>query len=226
MLLPAFEDAHEGVSVKVIAVGSGEALALGRRRDADILLVHSPADEIAFMESGYGERRLPVMANDFIIAGPPEDPVGVRGLEDATEALRRIAAARAQWISRGDSSGTHRKELRLWQDAGVSPTVHTDVGQGMGEALTIASERDGYLLSDRGTYLALSPNLHLDVLVEGDARLLNPYSVITVRGARNARDADLLADWLVSDAAAALIRDFGSDRFGQPLFIPAVDTDG
>ncbi|HEX6306954.1 MAG TPA: substrate-binding domain-containing protein [Longimicrobiales bacterium] len=226
VLLPAFERQHESVSIKVIAVGSGEAIALGRRGDADVLLVHSPPDEEAFMAAGHGARRLPVMANDFVIAGPPEDPAGIRGERDVTVALRRIAAAGAPFVSRGDSSGTHRKELLLWAAAGESGAAHSDVGQGMGEALMIASERGAYILSDRGTFLALSPNLRLEVLVQGDARLMNPYSVITVRGARNARDADLFAEWLVSRTAAELIRDFGRDRFGQALFHPAADTSG
>ncbi|HEX6135018.1 MAG TPA: substrate-binding domain-containing protein [Longimicrobiales bacterium] len=224
VLLPAFEEQHDGVKVKVIAVGSGEAIALGRHGDADVLLVHSPPDELAFMAAGFGERRLPVMANDFVLAGPPEDPAQIRGERDVTAALRRLAAAGAAFVSRGDSSGTHRRELVLWNEAGVTTDTRSDVGQGMGEALMIASERGAYLLTDRGTFLALSPNLQLEILVQGDPRLINPYSVITVRGARNSRDANLFADWLVSPAAAALIRDFGSDRFGQPLFFPAVDS--
>lgn len=206
--------------VTVIAVGSGEAIALGRRGDADILLVHSAADELAFMASGRGDRRMPVMANDFIIAGPPEDPAGVRGGHDARDALRRIASAQARFVSRGDSSGTHRKELRLWNAAGIDPPARMEVGQGMGEALTIASERGAYILSDRGTYRALSRSLRLDILVEGDSALTNPYSVITVRGARNHAAADVFADWLVSEEAGHIIRTFGIDRFGEPLFFP------
>lgn len=223
-LIPAFERAHGDVRVKVIAVGSGEAMALGRRRDADVLLVHSPADEEAFMTAGHGVRRLPVMANDFVIAGPPSDPVGVRGTASAIEALQRLAASAAAFVSRGDSSGTHRKELALWTAAGTEPGTRMEVGQGMGEALTIASERGAYILTDRGTYLALSDNLRLDVLVEGDDLLKNPYSVITVSDSRHPESADAFADWLVSRDAAGMIRVFGVDRFDQPLFFPAVDN--
>ncbi|HSK18011.1 MAG TPA: substrate-binding domain-containing protein [Longimicrobiales bacterium] len=223
-LIPAFERAHGDVRVKVIAVGSGEAMALGRRRDADVLLVHSPADEEAFMAAGHGLRRLPVMANDYVIAGPPSDPAGVRGMASAVAALRRLAASNAAFVSRGDSSGTHRKELELWAATGTEPQTRMEVGQGMGEALTIASERGVYILTDRGTYLALSDNLRLEVLVEGDDLLRNPYSVITVSGSRHPESADAFADWLVSRDAAEMIRMFGVDRFGQPLFFPAVGT--
>jgi tungstate transport system substrate-binding protein len=223
VLIPAFERERDDIRIKVIAVGSGEAMTLGRRGDADILLVHSPADEEAFMAAGHGERRLPVMANDFVIAGPPEDPAGVRDEPGVVAALRQIAARGASFISRGDNSGTHRKELALWAQAGTLPRTRSEVGQGMGEALTIASERGAYILSDRGTYLALSSNLRLEVLVQGDAPLANPYSVITVRGSRNGQDANAFADWIVSADAARLIRTFGVDRFGQPLFFPAAD---
>lgn len=224
VLMPAFERAHGDVRIKVIAVGSGEAMALGRRRDADVLLVHSPPDEAAFMAAGHGHRRLPVMANDYVIAGPPSDPVGVRDAESAVEALRRLAASEVAFVSRGDSSGTHRRELALWAAAGTEPRTRVEVGQGMGEALTIASERGVYILTDRGTYLALSDNLRLAVLVQGDDLLKNPYSVITVSGSRHEDAADVFAEWLVSRDAAEMIRVFGIDRFGEPLFFPAVDT--
>jgi tungstate transport system substrate-binding protein len=221
VLIPAFERTHEDVRIKVIGVGSGEAMALGRRGDADILLVHSPAEEEAFMAAGHGRRREPVMANDFVIAGPPDDPARIRGEPSVIEALRRIAAQDAPFISRGDGSGTHRKEQGLWEAAGASPASRSEVGQGMGEALTIASERGAYVLSDRGTYLALSDYLRLEVLSEGDPLLSNPYTVITVADSRNAVNADAFADWLTSPEAAELIGAFGVERFGQPLFFPA-----
>jgi tungstate transport system substrate-binding protein len=201
-------------------------MVLGRRGDADILLVHSPADEESFMAAGYGARRLPVMANDFIIAGSPDDPAGIRDDISVVSALRRIAARGAPFVSRGDGSGTHRKELELWTAAGTLPRTRMEVGQGMGEALTIASERGAYILSDRGTYLSLSNNLRLEVLVQGDALLKNPYSVITVRGSRNADAAEALAEWLTSEDAAERIRTYGVAGWGQPLFFPAVDAPG
>lgn len=222
-LIAAFEREHEDVRIKVIAAGSGEAMALGRRGDADILLVHSPAEEQVFMAAGHGVQRLPVMWNEFVIVGPPEDPAGVRGESSAIAALRRIAARDAAFVSRGDSSGTHLRELELWEAAGTTPVTRAEVGQGMGEALTIASERGAYVLSDRGTYLALSENLRLDVLVEGDPRLVNPYHVITVRDSRNAEHARAFAEWLISPRAAALIRAHGAAGSGQPLFIPGAD---
>lgn len=203
-------------------MGTGEALALGRRGDADVLLVHAPADERAFMDAGHGSRRLPVMYNDYVIVGPPDDPAGVRGA-DVSTALDRIARL-GSFISRGDSSGTHRRELGIWAASQVAASVRdrarVEIGQGMGEALTIASEREAYTLTDRGTYLALRDALALEVLVEGGADLINPYSVITVTGALHERAADALADWLTGDSAAALIRTFGIETHGEPLFFP------
>jgi tungstate transport system substrate-binding protein len=221
VLIPAFEAVAGGIRVKIIAVGTGEALALGRRRDADVLLVHSPADEEAFMRAGHGTRRLPVMRNSYVIVGPAADPAGIRGL-DAPAALRAIAAHRGGFVTRGDSSGTHRRELRLWREAGLAPdeVARIDVGQGMGEALMITSERAAYALTDRGTWLALRRRLALDLLVEGGADLANDYSVITVEGARHAAAADRFADWITSPDGAAVIRTYGVDEFGEPLFIP------
>lgn len=225
VLIRAYTDERDDVRIKVIAVGSGEAMALGRRRDADILLVHSPGDEEAFMAAGHGARRLPVMANEYVLVGPPDDPGGVRGERSVVAALRRIAMRDAPFVSRGDSSGTHRKELALWAAAGTLPQLRAEVGQGMGEALTIASERGAYILSDRGTYLALGDNLRLEVLVQGDTLLANPYSVITVRGSHNAQHAADFAEWLVSPAAAEVIRSFGTDEYGASLFFPAPSRD-
>ena len=227
VLLPAFERAHPAYRIKLVAVGSGEALALGRRRDADVLLVHSPAAEKTFMADGHGVRRLAVMYNDFVLVGDSADRARTRGLSDIVEAFRRIAHAHARFAARGDQSGTHVKELALWREAGLAPasdsaahTWYVDVGQGMGETLRIASETGAYTLTDRGTYLALRNTLHLVVLVQGDPRLRNPYSVIEVRGARNAAGARAFADWIVSPPAQQLIGALGRDRFAQPLFIP------
>lgn len=226
VLLPAFQRAHPEYRLKLIAVGTGEALALGRRRDADVLLVHAPAEEAVFMRAGHGRTHRPVMTNDFVIIGPAEDPARVRDASDAGEALRRIAAARAVFVSRGDSSGTHRKELELWSVAGGRPpdprrAWYLEIGQGMGDALRVANERHGYTLSDRATFLFLGPVLELDVVLEGDAILFNPYAVITVAGARNEPGAEAFASWLVGPQARALIAEYGVERFGRRLFVPA-----
>jgi tungstate transport system substrate-binding protein len=213
--------------VKVIAVGTGEALALGRRRDADVLLVHSPADELVFMRQGHGARRLPVMYNDYVIVGPPEDPAGVKGSQHAVEALGRVVGGGGAFVSRGDSSGTHRRELSLWREA-IGQGAVTDVpdrieaGQGMGETLGIASERGAYTLTDRSTLAAMAHALRLQVLFEGDAMLRNDYSVITVTGAD--ANADVFADWITSSDGIGVIRRFGVESFGHPLFVPASDS--
>jgi tungstate transport system substrate-binding protein len=215
--------------VKVIAVGTGEALALGRRRDADVLLVHSPADEEAFMADGHGDRRLPVMYNDYVILGPNADPAGVATASGAATAMQRIAATGAPFVSRGDGSGTHRRELRLWEAAGVDAAAvasRLDVGQGMGETLAIASERGAYTLADRGTYLARRAMLQTDILLDGDPELINPYSVITVRGAKHPTHANEFVDWLTGPGGAAVIRSFGVEKFGRPLFFPTGNSAG
>lgn len=229
VLLPAFERAQPEYDVKVIAVGSGEALALGRRLDADVLLVHAPAAEKAFMADGYGAARRPVMSNAFVIAGPPDDPVGVGRASNASDALRRIAAAEAQFISRGDSSGTHYKELELWTRARLRPSRadhwYIEAGQGMGDVLRVASERGAYVLTDRGTLLSLAETLEIEALFERDTSLRNPYSVITVAGGRNSAGAQAFADWIVSPSPQTIIREYGRERFGEPLFAPALQPD-
>lgn len=221
-LLPAFAGSHPEYAIRLVAVGSGQALELGARGDADVLLVHSPAAETQFMAAGHGATRAAVMHNDYVIVGPAEDPAGVRG-RDAAHAFRRIAAAGAPFISRGDGSGTHAKELALWTRVGVAPTApwHVDVGQGMGETLAVAGERRAYTLADRGTYLFLKDRDGLEVLVEGDSVLFNPYHVIVPRRARNARGGRAFAAWITAPAAQALIGRHGVERYGQPLFTPA-----
>lgn len=220
VLLPAFE-AERGIGTRLIAVGSGQALELGRRGDADVLLVHSPVDEVQFMANGHGDRRDSVMENDFVIVGPASDPAGLRGGRDGVAALRAVAGAGAEWVSRGDDSGTHRLELRLRDEAGpgaVEDLRISDVGQGMAETLTIASERGAYVLTDRATLLTLGEVVALDVLVEGDERLRNVYSVIVTRRARDAALAEAFADWLLSPAAGGIIAAHGTDRHGTALF--------
>lgn len=224
--MPAFRRADPRFRVRAIAVGSGEALRLGARGDADVLLVHSPRAEEEFMAAGFGESRRHVMSNDFVLVGPPDDPAEVRGLGDAAAALRRIAEARAPFVSRGDESGTHAKERELWAAAGIAPAGpwYLEAGQGMGAVLVLANERGAYTLSDRGTYLTLRDQLRLTVLVEGDDRLKNEYSVIVVAGAANAEGARAFADWLISEEAQRLIGAFGVERYGRPLFVPSTEA--
>jgi tungstate transport system substrate-binding protein len=222
-MIPAFEQAHPEYDVVVVAVGSGEALELGRRRDADVLLVHSPVAESVFVAQQYGMERRAVMVNDFIIVGPGDDAGGVRAAGDAAAALRAIARNGAPFVSRGDDSGTHRKERALWKAADTVPAGkwYLEAGQGMGDVLAIASERLASTLTDRGTYLALRDRLDLQILLEGDPALLNPYGVIPVAGAANPEGAMAFTEWITSPAGQDLIAGFGVDRFGQPLFRPA-----
>jgi tungstate transport system substrate-binding protein len=222
VLLPAFRRERPEYRIRAVAVGSGEALRLAARGDADVLLTHSPQAEERFMAAGYGESRRPVMFNDFVILGPPDDPAGLRGLRDAVAAVRLIATSRATFVSRGDSSGTHARELELWSAADVAPSGswYLEAGQGMGAVLVLASEKGAYTLSDRGTYLNMRDRLRLAVAVEGDARLRNQYSVIVVAGAANPAGARTFADWITSPQGQRLIGGFGVDRFGRPLFTP------
>jgi tungstate transport system substrate-binding protein len=228
-LLPAFTK-DTGWQVKTLAVGSGQAIELGRRSEADVLLVHSPAAEQAFVaEGGAGQRRL-VMHNDFVLVGPANDPAGVRGA-DSTQAVAKIATAQALFVSRGDDSGTNAKEKDLWKRAGTAPagTWYQATGQGMGATLRVASEKAGYTLSDRATYLAQRDTLALDVLSEGDPGLLNVYHVIemtTGAGERVQPDgARAFADWIVSPPVQQQIGEFGRAKFGQPLFTPDAGKD-
>jgi tungstate transport system substrate-binding protein len=220
VLVPAFEAAHPGVRLRVIAVGSGQALELGRRGDADVLLVHAPGAEIDFMEGGHGRDRRPVMYNDFVVVGPPEDPAGIRALTDAALALRTVAESGESFLSRGDDSGTHVREVSLWREAGWSPPpgppVRLEAGQGMGETLVLAAERRMYTLADRGTFMAMQGRLRLEIMVDGGPDLANPYSVIVVKGTRNVEGADAFAGWLTSPAAVSVIESV--EVAGRPLF--------
>lgn len=225
VLVPAFENEADR-QVKTVAVGSGEAIELGSRGEADVLLVHSPDDEEEFMASGKGGTRRLVMHNDFVVVGPPDDPAGIRGMS-STAALERIAQnAEAPFISRGDDSGTHALELKLWDAAGVRPagSWYQETGQGMGATLRIADQKRAYTVADRGTYLSTEDSTDLDVLVTGEPRLLNVYHVIDVdpgAGPRvNAAGGRAFADWIVSPAAQRMIGAFGRKEFGRPLFVP------
>lgn len=221
-LLPRFQAAL-GVRVDVVSVGSGRALALGRSGDVDVLLVHDREGEEKFMQEGRGLSRRPVMANDFVIVGPVEDPARIRGVREARAAFSAIADAGALFFSRGDDSGTHRKEKHIWEQLGGVPRApwYVESGQGMGALLMMASEKRAYTLADRGTYLALRDKLSLAVLCEGDKELLNPYSVIVVNKGQAPRpEAEAFARWIVSDEARKAIAAFGVARFGRPLFQP------
>jgi len=223
VLIPAFNEAYPQYTVKVIAVGSGEAHALGESGDADVLLVHSPASEVTFMDEGFGVERKAVMYNDFIIVGPSAAPAKIKGLTDAVAAFTAIAQAKATFFTRGDDSGTHKKELSLWEKAKITPEGewYQTTGQGMGDTLTIADQAGGYTLADRATYLTKSKSLALELLVEGDKALFNQYHVITCAKGVNKQGATDFMNWIVSDEVQQeLIVTFGTDTFGQPLFVP------
>ena len=220
-LVPRFQD-QSGCSVKTVAVGSGEALELGEKGDADVLLVHSPEAEQEFMDGGHGVSRDAVMHNDFIVVGPAEDPANIKGAGSAAEAFTRIAKREAPFASRADESGTHTKELSIWEAAGIEPagSWYIETGQGMGETLTIAGQKRAYTLSDRGTFLA-TDNLDLDLLVDGGSDLLNPYHVIVVEGEGVNREcAQAFADWITSPETQEEIGRFGTAEYGEPLFFP------
>ena len=226
VILPDFV-AKSGVEVDVIAVGTGQALQLGKDGNADVLLVHARASEDAFMEEGHGVRREDVMYNDFVIVGPASDPAGIQGGSDAAAALTAIAEAEASFVSRGDESGTHTKEKSLWTAAGIEPAGdwYISAGQGMGDVLTMADEMEAYTLTDRATYLAMRlGGLDLEIVVEGDPVLFNPYGVIAVNPDKNANIkvdlANEFIDWLVSLPTQELISEYGVAEFGAPLFTP------
>ncbi|MBT9141328.1 MAG: Tungstate-binding protein TupA [Dehalococcoidia bacterium] len=225
-LIPMFEK-ETGYIVKTIAVGSGAALAMGERGEADVLLVHAPEKEKPLLASGNAISRELLMYNDFIIVGPAGDPAGIKGMKTAAEALARIAAKESLFISRGDNSGTHIKEMSIWKQAKIETkgNWYLETGFGMGQTLNIASEKRGYTLTDRGTYLAQKQHLTLDILVEGEAALLNIYHVKRVNPDKfskvNATGAKAFAGFMLSPAAQAATAKFGVDKFGQPLFFPA-----
>ncbi|MEZ4541750.1 MAG: substrate-binding domain-containing protein [Chloroflexota bacterium] len=235
-ILPGFEEANNA-RVDVVAVGTGQAIELGEAGDADVILVHARAREDAFVAEGHGINRRDVMYNDFVIVGPTADPAGVAGMPLASEALAAIAAANAPFASRGDDSGTHTKELSLWEAAGITPDPaggwYNSLGQGMGETLTFANEAGAYTLTDRGTFLSMRDSLSdLAVMVGGDSidgnadpALLNPYGVIPVNpdksDAINNELAEKFAAWITSDAVQQQIGEFGVDTYGQPLFYPS-----
>jgi tungstate transport system substrate-binding protein len=226
VLIPIFEK-KTGYFVKTIAVGSGQAMAMGQKGEADVLLVHSPEAEKKFVAEGYGINRRIIMHNDYVIVGPPGDTAQIKGVKSASDAFKKIASAQALFLSRADKSGTHSKEMDIWKASEIKPEGekwYQQTGLGMGQTLNVTAEKKGYTLSDRGTYLALKKNLGLDILVEGDAILLNIYHVIEVNPAKwpkvNAPGGKAFADFMVSNETQGIIKTFGVEKFGSPLFFP------
>ena len=228
-LIPVFQK-QTGFVVKTIAVGSGQAIAMGKRGEADVLLVHSPEAEAALVADGAGVNRRIVMHNDYILLGPPADPAGLAKLS-AVASFQRLASTGSLFVSRGDNSGTHAMELKLWKAAGIAPegkAWYQQTGQGMGQTLAVAAEKKGHVLADRGTYLALRKKLGLAILHEGDAALRNVYHVIEVNGTRfpkvNTAGGRAFADFMVSKAVQARIKEFGIGTYGSPLFFPDAEA--
>jgi tungstate transport system substrate-binding protein len=225
LLVPVFEK-QSGYSVKTISVGTGQALALAAKGDADVALVHAPSLEKKYVAGGQLQNRRLVMYNDFVIIGPKDDPAKIRTIKSTLAALKAIAQGKARFVSRGDNSGTHNLEKSLWKEAGIQPNGpwYIESGQGMGATLNIANERNAYAITDRGTYLALGKRVTLPILVQGDRALLNIYSVMEVNPANgprvNTAGGKAFADFMVSPQAQNLIKNFGVEKFGQPLFVP------
>jgi tungstate transport system substrate-binding protein len=228
VLIPLFQQ-RSGYQVKTVSVGTGAALALGARGEADVVLVHAPASEVQWMAQGNGTDRRLVMHNDFVIVGPPDDPAHLKGEPSALAALRKIADARAPFVSRGDNSGTQQLELSLWQKNSIDPKGqpwYIESGTGMGQTLTIADQRRAYTISDRATLLAFTGKLDLPIVVERDPVLLNVYHVMPVSQTKfpnvkiNAAGGKAFADFLVAADTQAVIGEFGKDKYGQALFVP------
>ena len=225
VLVPMFEK-QSGLTVKTISVGTGQALALAARGEADVTLAHAPALEKKYVEEGKMRNRRLVMYNDFVIIGPEDDPAKIKGMPKAGEALKKIAASGSRFVSRGDKSGTHVMERGLWKEAGITPAApwYIESGQGMGATLGIANDRRAYTITDRGTYLAFQKRVSLPILVEKDRPLLNIYSVMEVNPANgprvNAAGGKAFADFMLVPEVQAVIRTFGVDKYGQALFVP------
>ena len=229
MLVPLFER-QTGYSVKTIAIGTGQALALAGRGEADVVLAHAPALEKKYIADGKMLNRRLVMYNDFVIIGPAEDPARIKRMTKAADAMKAIASTGSRFVSRGDNSGTHNLEKELWKLAGVEPQTgwYIESGQGMGATLGIADDRKAYTLTDRGTYLAFQKRVRLPILLEGDRPLLNLYSVMEVNPANgpkvNTAGGKAFADFMVSADIQRVIKTFGVDKYGQPLFVPVAGT--
>ena len=225
VLIPLFEK-QSGYSVKTVSVGTGQALALAAKGDADVVLVHAPGPEKKYVAEGKLLHRRLVMYNDFVIIGPKDDPAKIRAARSAAGALKAIEQSKANFVSRGDNSGTHVLEKSLWKSAGIEPkgSWYIEAGQGMGATLNIANERNAYTITDRGTYLAFGKKVSLPILIEGDKALLNIYSVMEVNPANgphiNTAGGKVFADFMVAPHTQSVIKSFGVEKFGQPLFVP------
>jgi len=226
-IVPMFEE-ETGITVDVVAVGTGQALEMGKNGEADILLVHSKQSEEEFVAEGYGLERRDVMYNDFILVGPKDDPLKLKENypNDIVGAFKAIAENQVAFVSRGDDSGTHKKELALWSKAGIKPegNWYLEAGAGMGDVLDMANEELAYTLSDRGTFLSMKDQLDLDIVVEGDENLFNQYGIIPVNPEINeninAEGAQKFMEWILSDKIQEIIGNFGVEKYGQPLFVP------
>jgi tungstate transport system substrate-binding protein len=230
VLLPAFTE-KTGYNVQLVAVGSGQALKIGEQGNVDVILLHSPDAEKDFVAKGFGIDRRLVMHNDFVIVGPASDLAGIRG-GNPVRALKKISASGVIFVSRGDDSGTHVKELALWKNAGVDPLGpaedwYLETGQGQGATLSIASEKSGYALTDRGTFLAYKENVDLEILVQGDPFLLNVYHVISINPEKwpgtNIEGAKAFSDFITSSEGQNIIARFGVEKYGEPFFFPDAD---
>jgi tungstate transport system substrate-binding protein len=215
---------NTGLTVKSIAVGSGQAMQMGKQGEADILWVHSPDDEIQFVNEGYGTDRVTFAHNDFVVLGPKDDPAKIKGTKKAADAFKKITESGVLFISRGDNSGTHKKELKLWKAAGIQPDKknYIEAGQGMAPTVTMANEKQAYVLADRSTYLSLKKAISLEILCEGDDALLNKYSLILVNPAKfpkvNTKGARSFYDFILSKEVKDIMENFGKEKFGAQLF--------
>ncbi len=226
-LIPVFEKKYK-IIVTPIAVGTGEALKMGERGEADVILVHARSEEDKFVEEGYGVNRNDVMHNDFVIVGPEEDPAKIKYLEKVSDVFKTISENKILFVSRGDDSGTHKKEKKIWEEAGVEPKGdwYLEVGQGMAETIMVANEKNAYTLTDRGTYLSQQDNIQLVILFEGDPFLLNPYGIIAINPDKhlkvNYEGAMRFIEFITSKEGQEIIKNFGIEKYGQPLFSPDV----
>lgn len=225
-LLPLFK-ADTGITVKVLAKGTGEAIEVAKRGDADALLVHAKSQELQFVKDGFATERLEVMYNDFILVGPKDDPAKLKekAPSDALAALKLISSSKANFISRGDKSGTNTKELAIWKPAGITPTGkwYISAGKGMGAVLTMASEKKAYTLTDRATYLNMKSTLDLDIVTEKGKDLLNQYALLRMDDSKNkikVKEENEFIDWMLSDKGQKLIGEYGKEKYGMPLFVP------